>query len=304
LHEGSRVAVIAPSGGLHEPSRLARGVAELQRMGLSVVLAPNVREVRGYLAGADRARAEDLLWALGDETVDAVWCARGGYGAQRTVAALRDGELDALAGRPAKAFVGFSDITVLHALLAQRLGWVTFYGPVVSTLADRDPLTLAGVRIALFDAAPYTVGAPPEDPWVSTLCPGSAEGPLAGGCLTLLAALAGTPLQVDFADRICFFEDVHEPPNEIDRGLSQLLAAGCLDGCRAIAIGDHTDTYMDGPSLGLEHVFEDLLAPLGVPCCFYLPLGHGRHLSTVPLGAQVRLDADAGTLTVLDSPVG
>jgi muramoyltetrapeptide carboxypeptidase len=303
LRAGSRVAVIAPSGGLLEPSRLDRGVAELQRMGLEVVPAPHVRDVRGYLAGRDRARAEDLLWALGDETVEAVWCARGGYGAQRTVAALREGELEALAGRPAKAFIGFSDITVLHALIARRLGWTTFYGPCVTSLADRDPLTLSGVRLALFDAAPYTVGAPREDPWVSTLRPGTAEGPLAGGCLTLLAALAGTPLQVDFAGRICFFEDVHEPPYRIDGALSQLLAAGCLDGCRGIAIGDHTQSRMDGPSLGLEQVFEDLLGPLGVPCCFYLPLGHGTHLSTVPLGAPARLDADAGTLTIIDAPV-
>jgi muramoyltetrapeptide carboxypeptidase len=303
LRPGSRVGVIAPSSGTLEPSRLDRGLAELARMELEPVLAPHVGEIRGYLAGADRDRAEDLLWALGDDTIDAVWCARGGYGAQRTVAALAPGEIEALAGRAPKVFIGFSDITVLHALLARRLGWVTFYGPGVSTLAARDPLTLAGVRTALFDAAPYTVGAPPEDPWVSTLRPGTAEGALAGGCLTLLAALAGTPLQVDFADRICFFEDIHEPAYRIDGALSQLLAAGCLDGCRGIVIGDHTDSPVDGPSLGLEQMFEDLLGPLGIPCCFYLPLGHGTHLATVPLGAQVRMDADAGTLTVLESPV-
>ncbi len=272
-------------------------------MGLEVVLGAHVREIRGYLAGEDRARAEDLLWALGDPTLDAVWCARGGYGAQRTVAALAEGEIEALAGRPAKVFIGFSDITVLHALIARHLHWVTFYGPVVTRLADRDEFTLDGVRRALFDAQPFAVSAQPDDPWVSTLRPGVAEGPLAGGCLSLLAALAGTPLQADFAGRICFFEDVHERPDTVDRALSQLLAAGCFDGCRGIAIGDHTDVDADGPTLGLEQVFEDLLGPLGIPVCFYLPLGHGEHLATVPLGARVHLDAQAGTLSVLDSPV-
>jgi muramoyltetrapeptide carboxypeptidase len=304
LTAGARVGVIAPSSGVLEPSRLARGVAELQRMGLAVVLAPHARAIRGYLAGDDRARAEDLLWALGDESVDAVWCARGGYGAQRTVAALRPGEIEALAGRPAKPFVGFSDATALHALIGQRLRWVTFYGPDVVSLGARDAFTLAGVRAALCVAEPYAVTAHPEDPWVSTLCPGVAEGSLAGGCLTLLAALAGTPLQVSFADRICFFEDVHESAQSIDRALSQLLAAGCLDGCRGIVIGEHADTAAQGPSsLGLEQVFEDLLAPLRIPCCFYLPLGHGDHLATVPFEIPVRLDADAGTLSVLRSPV-
>lgn len=304
LTAGARVAIVAPSSGVLEFSRLARGVAQLERMGLEVVLAPRVREIRGYLAGPDRARAEDLLWALGDDTVHAVWCARGGYGAQRTVAALMPGEIEALVERPAKPFIGFSDVTVLHALIGQRLRWVTFYGPDVVSLGARDAFTLTGVRTALFAAKPYTVSAHPTDPWVSTLHPGVAEAPLAGGCLTLLSALAGTPLQTNFADRICFFEDVHESAQSIDRALSQLLAAGCLDGCRGIVIGDHADTSAQGPSsLGLEQVFEDLLAPLSIPCCFYLPLGHGDHLSTVPLGMPVRLDADAGTLTVLESPV-
>lgn len=303
LRAGARVAVIAPSSGLLEPSRLARGVAELERMGLEVVTGPHVRDIRGYLAGGDRERAEDLLWALGDPTVDAVWCARGGYGAQRTVAALAPGELDALAERPAKVFVGFSDITILHALIAHRLRWVTFYGPNVVSLGDRDPFTLDGVRRALFDAEPYAVAAHPDDPWVSTLHSGVAEGPLAGGCLTLLSALAGTPLQIDFAGRICFFEEVHESAYAIDRALSQLLAAGCLDGCRGIAIGEHSDVPDEGPTLGLERVFEDLLGPLGIPVCFYLPLGHGEHLATVPLGVQAQLDADAGTLSVLEPPV-
>jgi muramoyltetrapeptide carboxypeptidase len=304
LVPGARVGVIAPSSGVLEPSRLDRGVAELERMGLEVVLAPHVREIRGYLAGTDRERAEDLLWALGDRTVDAVWCARGGYGAQRTVAALAPGEIEDLADRAAKPFVGFSDITVLHSLVGRRLGWLTFYGPNVASLGDRDAYTLGGVQSALFEAEPYTVTAHPDDPWVSTLHPGVAEGPLAGGCLTLLSALAGTPLQVNFAGRICFFEDVDESAYAIDRALSQLLAAGCLDGCRGIAIGEHAHVVADGPSsLGLEQVFTDLLAPLGIPTCFYLPLGHGDHLATVPLGAPVRLDADAGTLSVLESPV-
>jgi muramoyltetrapeptide carboxypeptidase len=304
LAGGRRVAVIAPSSGVLEPSRLARGIAELERMGLEVVLGAHVREIRGYLAGSDRGRAEDLLWALGDPTIDAVWCARGGYGAQRTVAALAPGEIEALAGRPAKVFIGFSDITVLHALIARHLGWVTFYGPNVVSLGDRDTFTLDGVRRALFDAEPYAVGAHPDDPWVSTLHPGVAEGPLAGGCLTLLAALTGTPLQVSFAGRICFFEDVDESAYVIDRALSQLLAAGCLEGCRGIVIGEHADVAAEGPSsLGLEQVFEDLLAPLGIPTCFPLPLGHGKHLGTVPLGAPVQLDANAGTLAVLGPAV-
>ncbi|HLH47387.1 MAG TPA: LD-carboxypeptidase [Acidimicrobiales bacterium] len=151
--------MIAPSSGFLEPSVVDRGLHVLRDdFGLECVVAPGVREIRGYLAGDDRRRADDLLWALGADDIDAVWCARGGYGAQRTVAAVDGAALDALTGRPARVFVGFSDITVLHALIA-------------------------------------------------------------------------------------FFEDVHETPLSIDRYLSQLLAAGCFDGCAGIVIGDHTDVH-------------------------------------------------------------
>lgn len=304
LQAGSRVAVIAPSSGVLEPSDLDRGVAVLARLGLEVVLGPAVRDIRGYLAGEDRRRAEDLLWALGDDGVDAVWCARGGYGAQRTVAALDPGEMRSLAERPARPLIGYSDITVLHALVSARLGWPSFYGPTVTDLPQATDYTLAALRAALFTAEPYAVGPAGDDPWVSTLHGGRAEGELAGGCLTLLAALAGTPLQVNFAGRICFFEDVGEPIYEIDRYLCQLLAAGCFEGCRGIVIGELVDPRPAGPNtLGLEQVFADLLAPLGVPCCFYLPIGHGTHLATLPIGARVRLDADAGTLSILEPAV-
>jgi muramoyltetrapeptide carboxypeptidase len=288
LRPGARVAVVAPSSPPPEPSMLGRGIRALGRLGLETVVAPGAWEVQGYLAGDDRRRAEDLLWALGDDSIDAVWCARGGYGAQRTVAALPDGELQALRGRDAKALIGFSDITVLHALVSARLGWVSFHGPVVSDLGRASEYTLAGVRDALFAAEPFTVAPHPDDEFVTTLVPGQAEGPLAGGCLTLLAALAGTPLQVDFAGRIAFFEDVHEPPYRIDGRLSQLLAAGCFRECAGIVIGEHV---------------ADLLAPLGIPCCFYLPLGHGAHLATLPIGARAQLDADQGVLRIVEPGV-
>jgi muramoyltetrapeptide carboxypeptidase len=304
LRPGSKVAVVGPSSGLLEPSVLERGLHALRSLGLEVSVAPGVGEIRGYLAGDDRRRAEDLLRALADPSVDAVWCSRGGYGAQRTVAALDPAGLDAVAAGEPKVFVGFSDVTVLHALMSRRLGWVSFYGPTVASLRRASDYTIAGVRRALFDAEAFAVPADPDDAWVSTLVGGRAEGPLAGGCLTLLATLAGTALQVDFAGKVAFFEDTHETAERVDRYLSQLLAAGCFDGCLGVVIGDHTDTSAKGgSSLGVEQVFADLIAPLGVPSCFYLPIGHGAHQATLPIGVRARVDADAGTLEILEAGV-
>lgn len=260
--------------------------------------APHLFDVRGYLAGRDEDRAADLLWALESDTMDAIVCARGGYGAQRTVAALDRRRLRQLRDRPPKALVGFSDITVLHALVRHELDWVTFYGPVMTSLARATPYSRAAFRQALWTPGTVEVAPDPDDPYVEALVGGIGEGVLAGGCLTLLAALAGTPDQVDFDGAVAFFEDVGEEPYEVDRALSQLLAAGCFDGVRGIVVGEHTDARPRGNSLGLEAVFEELLVPLGAPCIATLPVGHGRHQATLPLGAMARLDADARMLTV------
>jgi len=298
------VAVVAPSSGLLAASALDRGVRALERLDLEVVVGAAVREIRGYLAGEDVQRAEDLLWALSDRSIDAVWCARGGYGAARTVAALDDGALDEIAAGDPKVFMGFSDITVLHALVSRRLGWVSFYGPGVSKLGRANDYTLDGLQAALFAAAPFEVAARPDDDWVTTLVPGQADGVLAGGVLPRLAALVGTPLQVDFAGKVCFFEDVNESVMGVDEHLTQMIAAGCFDGCAGIAIGDHIDVPARGEtSLGLEQVFADLLTPLGIPCCFYLPIGHGPYQATLPIGSRVHFDADEGTLRVLEPAV-
>jgi muramoyltetrapeptide carboxypeptidase len=305
LRPGDRVAVIAPSSGVIDLSQLRRGIRVLEDFGLDVVLGQAVREIRGYLAGEDRNRADDLLWAFTDDSIDAIWCARGGYGAQRAVAALDRIALDELIDIPAKPFIGFSDITIIHALISQRLGWVTFYGPGLTKLGTANDYTLAGVRSALFDAETVEVGPHPEDGWITTLVPGEADGVLAGGCLPRLANMVGTPLQVNFAGRICFFEAVTESVMSVDEHLTQMLAAGCFDGCRGIVIGDHVNvTPRDGPSnLGLEQVFTDLLVPLGVPCCFYLPIGHGAYQATLPIGVETHFDANRGVLRAIEPAV-
>lgn len=292
------MAVIAPSGPVLQPSLVRRSTSWLEQQGLHVHYGPHLFDVRGYLAGTDDDRAADLLWALESDAIDAVFCARGGYGAQRTVAALDRGRIRQLRDSPPKAFVGFSDITVLHALIRHELHWVTFYGPVMTSLARATPYTEGAFLSALWGAEALAIGPNPDDPYVETLVGGTGEGTLAGGCLTLLAALAGTPDQVDFDGAVAFFEEVGEEPYRVDRAISQLLAAGCFEGVRGIVVGEHTDCRPQANSLGLEAVFEELLVPLGVPCIATLPLGHGRHQATLPLGATARLDADAQLLTV------
>src|SRR5205814_2822289 len=134
-----------------------------------------------------------LLGMLEGDDVDAVMCLRGGYGALRTANALDRERLARLSGRPVKPFIGYSDITVIHAILGRELSWTTFYGPMIISFARATDYTLAAFRRALMEAEPFDVLPDPDDPYVETLVPGVAEGELAGGCLQLVAALIGTP---------------------------------------------------------------------------------------------------------------
>lgn len=301
LRRGDTVAVVAPSGPV-DPERLAAGCAVLRDLGLDVVvgehalarvdLAESAPVPPGWqgLAGADADRAADLRDAWCDPAVRAVLCARGGYGATRLLDHLDWAALAAAtAAYGPKILHGSSDITALHVVFGRRFGVTTSFGPMVaSLLAEREPLTVDHARAALF-------GGGEPVPGRRALAGGCAEGPLTGGNLSLLAALAGTPYAAPPATgRIAFIEDVTEEPYRIDRMLGQLLQAGWFDGVAGIALGSWIDC---GSPAELDAVFRARLGPLGVPILAGLPVGHGSPQLTVELGARVRLDARRCALT-------
>lgn len=305
LRPGMLMGIVAPSGPLGPNADLDDDVAALERLGFQAVLGEHIHDHYGYLAGQDRDRADDLLTMLEREDIDAVMCMGGGYGAHRTVAALDMERLYGLRAGPIKPFIGYSDITVIHALLQREVGWGTFYGPMLRGFAKISPFTRATWRAALMDGAAVTIGRGPEGPDLDTIAPGKAEGQLLGGCLSLVASLVGTPWELDLRGAIFCFEDIHEQPYRVDRMLTHMLLAGKLQGCAGIAIGEHVECEPRDPerSLALRQIFVDLLRPLNIPVLYGLPIGHGSHLATVPLGRRAELDATAGTLHVLEPGV-
>lgn len=309
LQEGMTLGVVAPSSPVLENADVNRGVAGLERLGFKLAFGAHARDSRGYLAGLDTDRADDLLEMLERDDIDAVICLRGGYGAGRTLNALNTPErrtrLSRLAGRAAKAIIGYSDITMIHALIGRELGWTSFYGPVVTSFVRATDYTVAAFRRALLETEPFDILPDPDDPYVETLVPGVVEAELAGGCLSLVATTIGTPWEIDLRGKLFFFEDVHEEPYGIDRLLTHLIAAGKLQDCAGIIIGEHADCRQRTPTntIGLGQVFDDLIRPLGVPTIYHLPIGHGKHQATLPLGVRARLDATNQTLRVLESGV-
>jgi muramoyltetrapeptide carboxypeptidase len=293
LRAGDRVAVVAPAGPVR-PDLLARGRAVLESWGLQVEVActGGARDARlSYLAADDATRARRLQRAWCAQDVDAVLCARGGYGALRILDLL---DWDAMAAAGPKLFVGSSDNTALHAVLGPRCGLVTLFGPMVATLAvTDDPAAREGLRRALFDPPAVLHGGPRA----RALVGGRATGVTAGGTLSLFVSTLGAPGTPPPPDgAIVLLEDVTEAPYRIDRLLTQLLRAGWFDRVAGIALGSWKEC---GPPEEVRDVVLDRLGGLGVPLVEELGFGHCRGQFTVPLGAQVELDADAATLRLI-----
>lgn len=295
LAPGARVAVVATSGPVPE-ERLQAGLDVLRGWDLDPVAGPHALDRHpgfGYLAGTDADRAADFQNAWCDPAVDAVLCARGGYGAQRMIDLL---DWDALRAAGPKLFVGFSDVTALHEAIATRLGLVTLYGPVAAG-ADfiKNQRAQEHLRATLF--APETVRTLALGG--TALVPGRARGVTLGGCLSLLAAELGTPhTRPPARGGLLCLEDVGEPAYRLDRCLTQLLRAGRLDGVSGVLLGSWEDCA--GPE-ELRALFADPLGGLGIPVAENAGFGHCEGALTVPLGVAAALDTEAGTLT-LDEP--
>jgi muramoyltetrapeptide carboxypeptidase len=300
--------VVAPSSPPQTRSEIEQATAYFEARGHRLVFGPHHRAVHGYLAGTDAERAEDLQWALSEPGIDMVHCLCGGYGAARLYPLV---DWSAL-GDP-RIVCGFSDITALHLALAKHGPWTTFYGPnFLRFVRKKDELTRETEDFfhRAFQPAPLgRVFEDPENPYVLTVGGGAVEAPIVGGCLTLVAASLGTPYEIETDGCIVLLEDLNEDTYMIDSHLNHLILAGKLDNAAGLVFGTdvnlHSQTIPTGveSELSIEEILDELIAPLGVPAIANVPVGHGKHMATIPLGARARLDADAKTLEILEPGV-
>lgn len=296
LEPGSRVALLAPAGPVSE-EKIEAALARCRGLELEPVLGRSARLQTGFVAGPDEERAADLQWAVDDPDLDAIWALRGGYGGLRTLGLV---DLAALAERP-RAFIGFSDNTIIHLALLRR-GLVSFHGPHAGA-ATLPPLAEACFRHVLMSAEPAgTLPLAPDPAQTTSLAGGVAEGRLVGGNLALVASSCGTAYQPSAEGRILFLEDVGEPLYRIDRMLMQLRLSGVMNGVAGLAFGRFTELPAGEEAL-LEDVLREAIAPLGVPAVLGLPFGHDDNSWTMPLGVRARLDADACSLALLEAAV-
>lgn len=289
LYPGGRIAVVAISSP-GEPARYDAGIDHLRALGYRAEAAPNLTtRSRSYLAGPDQLRLELINSVLHDSTWDAIVFARGGYGATRILDQI---DWAAAAANP-RPTIGYSDITAyMHAAWATHR-FSTFHGPMVHLdfAAGLEPERQQWFTDALAGAAglSWRVNG-------GVITEGRAEGPLFGGCLSLVVAMMGTPLDGWIDDGIFFWEDVDEPTYRIDRMLTQLKLAGRLRRIRGVIIGGLKGC--GGPGEGeLDEVLNEFFRGRGVPVIREAPFGHHGNNLLLPYGQRVVVDTSSGTIT-------
>lgn len=301
LRPGQLIAIPTPASPAPR-DRLELGRLELVKAGFRVRLGPLALEQARSgtrFAGDDAARAAELNEMFRDPEVRAIICARGGYGTMRLLDRL---DYDALVREP-KIIVGFSDITALLQAVWCRAGLVTFHGRMAAMDSPWNDYDRRLLFRALTIAEPLgTLPHPPGGPPLVTIVPGTATGRLVGGNLAMLAALSGTPFELDPAGCILLLEDVREPLYRIDRMLTTLRLAGKLERVGGVVFGETSGiTDEEGcPRPGFVSLLQELLGPRGIPCYYGLAAGHGDYRATVPLGVVARMDAARCELTLLE----
>lgn len=284
IRPGDTVGIAAPASPFDQKAFEA-GVAVVESMGYQVKISDQLFRRHGYLAGSDTERAELLMRLFADESVKAIFCARGGFGSMKLLPLL---DFEAIRAEP-KILVGFSDITTLLVAIYQQCGIVTFHGPLVTSLGKRSEKTVSALMDAISSYKPLVL-TPSKS---VVLHAGQASGPVIGGNLATLTHLIGTPYEPAFERHLLFLEDRGESPYRIDRMLSQLHLSGRLEGVAGVILG----TFEECGSLeDVYAIVKEVFRHTGIPVLAGFELGHGTENITVPVGLHADLDTDDASL--------
>jgi muramoyltetrapeptide carboxypeptidase len=301
LKEGDTLGLISPANATFEREPLQTAVEALQALGFKVKLGQHVRARHGHLGGTDAQRAADLNAMFADPEVHGVIALTGGSGGTRMLPLVDYAQIR----RTPKFFGGFSDLTALVNAIHQQTGLITFHSPVAGS--EWNAFSVEHFKALVMRAESPLLRNPQRElgdhlvqtQWrTQTLRGGKARGPLIGGNLTVLTAMAGSPYWPKLQGAILFLEDVNEYIYRVDRMLSTLRLTGALSQVAGVVLGQFTNCN-PGEGYGtltLDEVFDEYLLPLNVPVYRGAMIGHIKRKFTVPVGALAEIDADAGTL--------
>ena len=302
LKRGHRIGVVSPSYWL-EKKGLGNAVTVFQKKGYEVQLGDSVYLKDGPFAGTPQQRANDINQMFSDPNIDAIFCARGGYGANRVLPLL---DYDLIQSKP-KIFMGYSDITAFLTSITQKTGLVTFHGPMLSTFKNKlVPYNLDTLVNVLSGKENIRIVEPNElKPTI--LKSGKAIGPLWGGNMCLLVNRLGTKNQLNTDGVILFIEDVDENLYAFDRMLFHMKEAGMFENIRGLIVGELTEMKDETIPFGktTDEIILDVCGDLNIPIVTNFPCGHGNYQATLPISLPVELRADNNfvELLFLKSPV-
>ena len=309
LTKGDTVALVAPASATFRQMDLDIARESLEALGFAVKIGGHLLDRHGYLAGQDADRGRDINQCFADESVRAVLPIRGGWGSSRVLPYI---DFDVIRRNP-KVLLGYSDITALLLAAHAKTGLVTFHGP--NGLGRWDEYSVEHFRRVLMQGEALTFENPrktsdrnvltPTEHRIQTITPGRARGRFLGGNLTVLTAIVGSEYLPAWDDAILFLEDVDEGFYRVDRMLTQMKLAGILARIRGFVFG----TCAECPAgegfggLTLEEIFNDHIKPLGIPAWTGAMIGHQTPQWTVPVGAEVEIDAERGTIRMIEPAV-
>ncbi len=308
LHEGDTIGIVSPASAIFESQPYEIAKESFEAMGLKVKFGNFVKSRYGHLAGTDEERAEEFNEMFRDETIKAVICLRGGSGAARILPLL---DYEAIKKNP-KIFVGYSDITALHLAIFEKTGLVTYHGPLATSTWNN--FAYEHFRKLLFDGDQLLLENPVSKGdeliqtknRIRTITAGKATGQLLGGNLSVLTGIMGSPyFPKDWTGKILYIEDVGERVYRIDRMMTQLQLGGVLDQVSGFIFGKCTDCDPGSGfgSLTMEEVIDHYIKPLNIPAFSGAMIGHIDDNFTIPNGISAEIDADAGSIQLLESPV-
>lgn len=296
ISQGATIGLISPASPLREPDLFDNMLYNLHDLGYKVKTGKHSRDITGYLAGKDEDRAADLMTMFTDPEIDAILCVRGGWGSNRILDLL---DFDTIAANP-KPLIGFSDITSLLLAIYHKCNMVTFHGPVGKS--DWNSYTVNSWKKILEkgDRPLFTV---PDDEELYTIIPGTAEGHLIGGNLSVLTSMMGSDYLPSFDGAVLFLEDVGEKVYRVDRMLTQLRLNGILDRISGLVFGKCTRCLPGEDGFTLKELLHDHFDGETYPVFYGAMISHEERNLTLPIGIRTRIKTAGHSLQILEPAV-
>ncbi len=304
LKKGDLIGIISPASAPADLSLIENGINYIEGCGYRTLLGKNVEKVKGYLAGTDQERADDIHQMFSNKNVKAIFCIRGGYGAVR----LLDKIDYNLIKRNPKIFVGFSEITSLQMAFFNKARLITFAGPMVASNFAKgissytetnfwdtitSPKKLLSFRGSIFKRN-------------SSKIIDGVTGRILGGNLAVFTSLMGTKYFTEVKDGVLFIEEVEEPPYKIDRMFNQLRLNNVFKKVKAIILGSFVDCEEKDEAkktMSLKQVLADYFQKSDIPVIKSFPHGHIKDFVTIPFGIRIKINGRNGKVKFLESGV-